>query len=130
MIKRVLEKFSEAHDDPLRKLRAVVRAHLYLSEAAREWFYFAFMEARNLDRKAVEEIQSMEAHTEKILVGILIQGERGGIFLKRDHLMTASIIKAMQQDWYLKRWKYARRKISVDQYARFVLKFVQAFIQI
>jgi len=34
----------------------------------------------------------------------------------------------MVQDWYLKRSKYAGRKISVDQYARFILQFVESFI--
>jgi hypothetical protein len=34
----------------------------------------------------------------------------------------------MLQDWYLKRSKYAGRKISVDEYARFILKFVESFI--
>jgi hypothetical protein len=33
----------------------------------------------------------------------------------------------MLQDWYLKRWKYAKRNISVDQYATFILEFVEAF---
>ena len=41
--------------------------------------------------------------------------------------LTASIIKAMLQDWYLKRWKYAKRRVSVEKYARFVLAFVEAF---
>jgi len=48
--------------------------------------------------------------------------------LLRDPQLTASVIKAMVQDWYLKRSKYASRKISVDQYARFILQFVESFI--
>ena len=48
--------------------------------------------------------------------------------MTRDPQLTASVIKAMLQDWYLKRSKYAGRKISVDQYARFILKFVESFI--
>lgn len=128
MIKRVLEEFASAHDDPAEKLRAAVRAHLFLSEAAREWFYFTFMEARNLNKKALKEVQSMEACTEKILVDILKQGEKEGAFPKRDHRMTAAMIKALQQDWYLKRWKYAARKVTVDRYAAHVLEFVESFV--
>jgi len=48
--------------------------------------------------------------------------------LLRDPQLTASVIKAMLQDWYLKRSKYARRKISVDRYAGFILEFVASFI--
>ena len=120
-------EYSEEHVDALEKLHAVVKAHLFLSEAAREWFFFAFMEARNMDRKAIVELQAMESYTEEILVDILKQGEKDGVFLKRDHLMTASIIKAMQQDWYLKRWKYALRKISVDKYAEHIMEFIESY---
>jgi hypothetical protein len=41
--------------------------------------------------------------------------------------LTASLIKAMLQDWYLKRSKYRIREISVDQYTDFVLEMVEAF---
>ena len=40
---------------------------------------------------------------------------------------VASIIKAMQQDWYLKRWKYGKRNISVDDYSDYVLEIVDNF---
>lgn len=33
----------------------------------------------------------------------------------------------MLKDWYLKRRKFARRRVTVDQYAGFVLEFVEAF---
>jgi hypothetical protein len=33
----------------------------------------------------------------------------------------------MQQEWYLKRWKYKNLKISVDQYADHVIKLVESF---
>jgi hypothetical protein len=69
-----------------------------------------------------------ELYTEKLFADILIQGQASGFFLLRDPQLTASVIKAMVQDWYLKRSKYRKRNISVDQYARFVLQFVEVFI--
>jgi hypothetical protein len=33
----------------------------------------------------------------------------------------------MLQDWYLKRSKHARREITVDRYAAFLQKFIEAF---
>jgi len=44
-----------------------------------------------------------------------------------DSLLVASVIKAMVQDWYVKRWKYAKRNVTVDQYAKLVVEFVEAF---
>jgi len=37
------------------------------------------------------------------------------------------MIKAMLQDWYLKRGKYAGKNISVDQYAEYLIAFIEAF---
>jgi hypothetical protein len=48
--------------------------------------------------------------------------------LLHDPQLTASVIKAMLQDWYLKRSKYRKRNISVDHYSEFVLQFIEAFI--
>jgi AcrR family transcriptional regulator len=127
LVKQVLESALEGLDHPLERLRAVIRAHLFLSEAARPWFYFTFMEARNLKPGELEKVMEMEAYTESILREILERGEAAGIFRPGDHMLTASIIKAMQQDWYLKRWKYARRKVTIDRYTDQVLEFVDRF---
>jgi hypothetical protein len=62
------------------------------------------------------------------LAEILRQGQSRGCFLPREPQLTASVIKAMLQDWYLKRRKYRIKKISVDQYADFILQFVEAFV--
>ncbi|MFH1153707.1 MAG: TetR/AcrR family transcriptional regulator [Pseudomonadota bacterium] len=127
MLKRVLEAGIKDNDDPLEKLRAVIRAHLYLSEAARPWFYFTFMEARNLKPDELEKVLEMESYTESMLIRILESGETSGVFRPGNHGLTASIIKAMQQDWYLKRWKYSRRQVTIDQYADQVLEFVERY---
>jgi len=126
--KRILAEHIEAEHDPAARLNSAVRTHLYLSEVMQPWFYFAYMETKNLSKKKQAEAIDSELYTENIFAEILAQGQAQGAFLDQDRQLTASLIKSMLQDWYLKRWKYARRKISVDQYAQFVLKFVQAFI--
>ncbi len=127
MIQNVFEKFHNPDDTPLEQLRSVIKAHLFLSEAARPWFYFTFMESKNLNPERREAVIAMEESTENRLVKILEAGEEQGIFCKRNHRLAASIIKAMQQDWYLKRWKYKKRGISVDDYTEYVLEFTESF---
>ena len=56
-----------------------------------------------------------------------MSGEEQGIFKPNDHELTASMIKAMQQEWYLKRWKYRKLKVSVDQFADHLICLVEAF---
>jgi len=125
---RILEAGIENETDPAAQLRAAILTHLYLSEVMQPWFYFSYMEAKNLSRAEQEMAVASELYTEKLLADILKQGQSSGCFLPRDPQLTASVIKAMLQDWYLKRSKYRKRNISVDQYARFVLQFVEAFI--
>jgi len=126
--RRILEDRIDHESDPTAKLRAAIRTHLYLSEAMQPWFYFSYMEAKNLSRKEQALAVASELYTEKIFADILTLGQNQGIFMSRDPQLTASIIKAMLQDWYLKRSKYAKRNISVDGYARFIWQFIQAFI--
>lgn len=126
--KRILNECISRESGPAARLRAAIRSHLYLSEALQPWFHFSYMEAKNLSKKEQELAVASELYTEKLLADILEQGQTRGVFKLHDSQMTASIIKAMLQDWYLKRRKYANRRVSVDQYARFVMQFVEAFV--
>ena len=127
--KRILDERISRESRPSARLRAAILTHLYLSEAMQPWFFFSYMEAKNLSQKEQDLAVAGELYTEKLLADILDQGQTQGAFELHDPLLTASVIKAMLQDWYLKRRKYAKRRVSVDQYARFVLEFVEAFIR-
>lgn len=116
--------------DPTDRLHRAVRAHLYLSEVMHEWFYFSFMEARNLSKDEQKKAIESELMTEKIFSDIIAEGTGRGEFKERDPLLAASIIKGMLQDWYLKRWKYKKRGITVESYAVFAMEFIKSFIVI
>ena len=128
MTKRILQEQIDKEVDPAARLRAAILTLLYLGEALQPWFYFSYMEAKNLSKKELALAVASELYTEKVFADILLQGQAGESFSLCDPQLTASVIKAMVQDWFLKRSKYARRKISVDRYARFILKFVESFI--
>ena len=122
IIKKDIEQVLKIHEAPWEKLKAVIKAHIFLSELFRPWFFFTFMEARN-----IAAVKSMEDHTQKMLKDILVAGEKQGVFKPGDHELTASMIKAMQQEWYLKRWKYKKLKVSVDQFADHLVGLVETF---
>ncbi|OQY51335.1 MAG: hypothetical protein B6230_05175 [Desulfobacteraceae bacterium 4572_89] len=125
IIEKDIEQVAKTHEAPWEKLKAVIKAHIFLSELFRPWFFFTFMEARN-----IAAVKSMENHTQKMLTDILETGEKQGIFKPGNHHLTASIIKAMQQEWYLKQWKYKKLKISVDQFADHIMDMVAAFCRV
>ncbi len=125
---RVLYEQVEAAAGILDKLRAAIVAHLYISEVMQPWFYFSYMEAKNLPKKQRREAVESELATEKLLSDILAKGQEEGVFRQTDPPMTAALIKAALQDWYLKRWKYRSRDVSVEAYARFVLDWVEKYV--
>jgi TetR/AcrR family transcriptional regulator, cholesterol catabolism regulator len=115
--------------DPTERLHAAIRTHLYLTEVMHDWFYFSYMEAKNLDKNQQKKAIESELATEQMFIDILEEGILKKVFSVVDPVLTASVIKAMLQDWYVKRWKYTRRRISVDQYAEFVIGFVESVIK-
>jgi TetR/AcrR family transcriptional regulator, cholesterol catabolism regulator len=127
LVRQVLEDQVRDAAGPRDRLRKVVRAHLYISEALQPWFYFSYMETKNLSEPERGNAIRAELETERFIAEILADGERRGVFRRRDHQLAAGVLKAMLQDWYVKRGKYARREISVDRYADFVLDVMETF---
>ncbi len=126
-VKRILLEQVEKESLPADRLRRAVRSHLYLSELMHRWFYFFFMETRKLDRHNRRIPIESELLTEKIFTGILEEGVEDGSFEVENIPLTGSVIKAILQDWYLKRWKYRQRKISVEEYGDHVLYIIESF---
>ena len=124
--RRILEQSIEDEDDPVRRLRRLVQTHIYLSEVMQPWFYFSYMETKNLSKSEQKKAIASELYTERLIADTLRNGQDLGLFAPAEPHLTASVIKAMLQDWYLKRWKYRGRQISVDQYAAFVTDVTEA----
>ena len=125
---KILEERIASESAAPGKLKAAIFTHLYLSEAMQPWFYFSFMETKNLSQIEKQKAIESELATEKMICDILIQGQEQNVFHLHDPQIGASIIKAMLQDWYLKRGKYAGKNISVDQYAEYVQVIIDAFL--
>lgn len=123
--RQILTSDISSEKKPAAKLKIAIRTHLYLSEIMQPWFYFSYMEAKNLDADERQAAVQSELNTERQFAEILEAGMDGGVFQIEDCRLTASLIKAVIQDWYLKRSKYERRGISVDDYARFITAFLE-----
>lgn len=129
MITMALVNRIREETDPAIKLRKAISIHLYLSELMHQWFYFLYMETRNLQKEERKLSMESELFTEQIFIDILKQGVKNGIYSADNVLLTSAIIKALLQDWYLKRWKYSKRKTSIDQYADFIIDFIESSIK-
>jgi AcrR family transcriptional regulator len=127
LVLRILDQHIHSIENPVSKLETAIRVHIYLSEALQPWFYFSFMEAKNMRPEEKEKTMASELYTDQLFADILKEGQDADLFAPRDADRCAGGIKALLQDWYVKRWKYARSKTGVDEYADFVVEFVMAY---
>jgi TetR/AcrR family transcriptional regulator, cholesterol catabolism regulator len=128
LVFHILGSHLENIADPREKLEAGIHVHLYLSEVVQPWFYFSYMETKNLPRGVHRKAIEAELYTEKIFEGIIEEGMKQGVFREVDPQMAAAALKALLQDWYLKRWKYERRRLEVEQYAQFVIGLMFTYL--
>ncbi|MGP2492408.1 TetR/AcrR family transcriptional regulator [Mesorhizobium sp. PUT5] len=119
----------EIAEDPAAHLRWLIEAHVRLTEAMQPWFVFAFMEAKSFPAAERRMAVDSEAATEEIIAAVLRQGARHGVFAVADADLTASLIKPLLQDWYVKRAKHRKRGTGIDAYIEAVSSFVEAALQ-
>jgi len=124
---RLLREGFEGVEGAAARLAAAIRTHVFLSEAMQPWFFFSYMEARHLGPRQKELAKESELASERMFADIIRQGQARGDFAPRDPDLAAALIKAMLQDWYLKRWKYAKRRVNVDRYAELVVAMAMSF---
>ncbi len=129
LTRKILTRQIDPNSSSDEKLCTAIRTHLYLTEVLHKWFYFSFMETKNLEKKQQKKSVEGELATEQIFIDILKQGNREKLFHVENPILTASVIKSMLQDWYVKRWKYTLRQITVDEYCNFVIDFIKSAIK-
>ena len=128
MVMKVLLSQIDGIADRREKMKRAIQTHLYLSEVMQPWFYFSYMETKNLKKDEQKKAIEAELFTEKVFAGIITEGIAEGRFRHVNPDMTAAVIKAMLQDWYLKQWKYGGRRVTVEAYARFLLDVVDSYL--
>lgn len=129
LIASILQARVEGIESPTEQLQEAIRTHLFLSEMMQPWFYFVYMEAKNLPERERRQAVEAELSTEKIFHDIIQAGQRDGSFRIVSVDMLAACLKAVLQDWYLKRAKYHRRQVTVDAYAAFAEDLVLCYLQ-
>ena len=114
--------------NPVARLRWLVETHIYLTESMQPWFLFAYMEAKAFPKKGREKARQSELATEALIADALTDGVRRKQFTITDIELTASLIKPLLQDWYVKRGKYRRRGVSPEDYVIGVTSFIESAI--
>lgn len=119
----------EIAEDPRTHLQWLIETHIRLTEAMQPWFVFAYMEAKSFPAAERRMAIDSEAATEEIFAAVLRRGVESGTFDVADIELTASLIKPLLQDWYVKRAKYRRRGVTLEQYLAAVSHFVETALR-
>ncbi len=128
LTRRTLLAYTQDIACPRAKLRTAIKAHIFLSELMQPWFYFSFMETKSLPDVHKKQAIDVELEIEDILFGIIQEGIAQDVFAVEQPRLVASSCKAMMQDWYLKRHKYARQQVKATQYATFVSDVLERYL--
>ena len=117
------------------QLKSLIHGHIYLSELMQPWFYFAYMETKNLSKKDKAFAIQSELTMEIKIINTIKEGIKSGSFHLRSKnkplnqiKLISSLAKAMLQDWYLKHGKYKKRKISADVYAEQLFDMIYSYL--
>lgn len=111
-------------------LENLIRSHIYLSESMQPWFFFAFMESKNLATEQKKYAKQSELKMQQKIADAIIKGQQAGLYSQDlDAETVASHILPLLHDWYLKRWKYQQQKIGIEEYCHFVMLFINRSLQ-
>ncbi|MES1941607.1 TetR family transcriptional regulator [Salinisphaera sp. T5B8] len=128
-LRRVMAHVLEDIHDSHARLASAIEAHLLTTEALREWFFFLYMEAHHLAADERRQAVAAERNSEQIFADIIRQGQAEGRYGGMDADIAAGLLKAMLQDWYLKRHKHGERGLDVSAYADIVTAAAEALLQ-
>ena len=106
-------------------LENLIKTHIYLSEIMQPWFFFAFMESKNLNKEQRKYAIASELMVEKKIKEAIKEGQDLEIYSTILDAETIAVhIKPLLHDWYLKRWKYKQRKIGIEDFCFSVMIFI------
>lgn len=126
MTERVL--ISVQSDNPLTSIDHLLVYHLYMSERLNRWFYFVFMEAKHLNKPLLNRFVESEKLLEQALITDINKAISKGLCLCSSPFLTASVLKAALQDWYLKNHKYQAQGIELTDYKHHLLAMRQQLL--
>ncbi|SMF26125.1 TetR/AcrR family transcriptional regulator [Pseudobacteriovorax antillogorgiicola] len=125
-----LQRYLDHRHDPMDRLSTLIYYHLQLAEDMHPWFYFCFREIRSFPESARRKTLDRALQVEAMILDCLQRSaERKLIHESMSFDIFAGMIKALIQDWYMKRWKYRQKKVSLRQYHKEIMSLIETVTQ-
>lgn len=126
----IRQRIAAFEGQPRKQLEEAVHSHIMASEVMRPWFVFLYMEARHLrDAERLDAI-AMDQSSEKIFADIITLGCEHGVFCSIEPTLDAGMIKALVQDWYLKRRRHVARGVTASVYVDMIQNVMDKYLAI
>lgn len=111
------------------KLDQLIRIFAYIVELYQPWFFFMFMEAKNMSAENRFKAKAYELgsiHKFSSVLRSYLEKNKGPDI---DVLLTSSTVIAAIEAWYLKHWHYADSGTNIDQYADYCVALTKKLLQ-
>lgn len=110
------------------KLDQTIRALVYVADIFKPWFFFMFMEAKNMSPSNKLKSKEFEMCTINNLSEVIAeyQVSKGGT--PSDASLASSTLIAAIEAWYLKNWYYTENKITINDYADYCVSLIRKLL--
>jgi AcrR family transcriptional regulator len=127
---RMLEAVSDTGDEPVARLRALVKAHIWMHATYPLLATVGHQDLAALSAESLQQVRAIRAESERLFLDTAEAGQRAGVFTYPDVWLGVAAISGMGirvATWYRPGAEYASR-YSVDQvaeaYADFAVKLL------
>ncbi len=110
------------------KLDQTIRALVYTADIFQPWFFFMFMEAKNMSPSNRLRAKEFELRAIKNFGAVITEYQEGKVAGDTDPLLTASTLMAAVEAWYLKQWHYSENKITITDYADYCVALTRKLL--
>ena len=115
--------------EPELRLEALIRAHIYMAELFQPWYFFVYMETKNLSPEHIKRAKQVEENMLNEVRAVIIEGARAGSYLPLDSKLVAAACQSLIQEWYLKTWHFKGSCMDATAYADFVLDSIHRLLK-
>lgn len=103
------------------RLESGIRANIFMNETFRPWYFFVYMETKNMPREQIRRAKDMERRFLRETQTLIEAGIGSQLYRCRDSYLVSSAILSLVHDWHVKAWQFRGRSYSTEAYADFVV---------
>jgi AcrR family transcriptional regulator len=123
-----LQEIVEEVPDHDERVNTIIRLFVYMVQLFQPWYFFMFMEAKNLSRDNRIKAMNYELQSTQRLERVIRARQIHHQASLENISLTSSTLMATMEAWYLKHWHYQEQGISIDDYADYCVALTRKLL--